>query len=189
MSWVWEKPESCTSVWFPYQRERQPLDFVLQSGVRLQRTTILWEGRWKQQQQQQSLQLTVSLKFLLTAGGTLFLAIHKYFPISCRVTFPISKTSPLTCVLKMSFPLGSNKRISAFSCVLLGFFCHSIVGVGWPVAEQINLADPPSATLTSLVLCLSEISGGMTTSKVATCKYSIWNKTEILSSTYPRAIY
>ena len=50
----------------------------------------------------------------------------------------------------------------------LGFFCQVMVGLGWPVAEQMNLADSPSATFKSSVLCLSDIWGGITTSSVAT---------------------
>ena len=40
--------------------------------------------------------------------------------------------------------------------------------VGSPVAEQTNLAADPSLMFMSAVLCLSEISGGTTTSKFAT---------------------
>ena len=43
-----------------------------------------------------------------------------------------------------------------------------MVGVGLPVAEQKNFAWPPSLTLMSLVLNLSDISGGTTTSNFAT---------------------
>ena len=38
-----------------------------------------------------------------------------------------------------------------------------------PVAEQTNFACDPSLMFMSVVLCLSEISGGITTSKFATC--------------------
>ena len=53
-----------------------------------------------------------------------------------------------------------------------GFLLHVIVGAGWPLAEQKNFACPPSLTLMSLELNLSDISGGTTTSNVATyeCK-------------------
>ena len=59
-----------------------------------------------------------------------------------------------------------------------GFLLHVIVGAGWPLAEQKNFACPPSLTLMSLELNLSDISGGTTTSNVATCKCQ---KTCILS--------
>ena len=51
-----------------------------------------------------------------------------------------------------------------------GFLLHVIVGAGWPLAEQKNFACPPSLTLMSLELNLSDISGGTTTSNVATCE-------------------
>ena len=54
-----------------------------------------------------------------------------------------------------------------------GFLLHVIVGAGWPLAEQKNFACPPSLTLMSLELNLSDISGGTTTSNVATCECKI----------------
>ena len=54
-----------------------------------------------------------------------------------------------------------------------GFLLHVIVGAGWPLAEQKNFACPPSLTLMSLELNLSDISGGTTTSNVATCQCEI----------------
>ena len=55
-----------------------------------------------------------------------------------------------------------------------GFLRQVIVGVGWPVAEQKNFAWLPSLTLMSLVLNLSDISGGTTTSNDAT--YDRYNR-------------
>ena len=113
-------------------------------------------------------QLTVNLKFLLTAGGTLFFAMHKYVPMSSLETFCNSNTSPWTRFWCTSFPFLSWNRILALSFCDFGFFDHIMVGCGCPVAEQINFAEPPSATLRSSVLCLSDIWGGITTSRVAT---------------------
>ena len=113
-------------------------------------------------------QLTVNLKFLLTAGGTLFFAMHKYVPMSSLETFCNSNTSPWTRFWCTSFPFLSWNRILALSFCDFGIFCQIMVGWGCPVAEQINFAEPPSATLRSSVLCLSDIWGGITTSRVAT---------------------
>ena len=67
-----------------------------------------------------------------------------------------------------------------------GFLLHVIVGAGWPLAEQKNFACPPSLTLMSLELNLSDISGGTTTSNVATyeCKITCFLSQNILEKTY-----
>ena len=61
---------------------------------------------------------------------------------------------PLMLLLEDFLPAGSRRQV--------------MVGVGCPVAEQKNFAWLPSLTLMSLVLNLSDISGGTTTSRVAT---------------------
>ena len=61
-----------------------------------------------------------------------------------------------------------------------GFLLQVIVGVGWPVAEQKNFAWLPSLTLMSLVLNLSDISGGTTTSNDAT--YNRYNRMSLNDS-------